>query len=105
LDKKGLCTENEAATYIKQSLQAVQYIHSLGIIHRDLKLENLLLQSLASGDKIVKIADFGLAAYSGKDGVKTKVGTPDYVAPEVLLKDVYNKEADVWSLGIVTYIL
>ena len=100
-------TEQDAANIMKQVFEALAYIHSNGIIHRDLKLENLLLVNKnASGDElIVKLADFGLSRIYRGQIVRTACGTPFYVAPEVLLGTGYGTEVEMWSAGVMLFIL
>lgn len=92
-------------------LSAVSYLHKNSIIHRDLKPENILLVSSAD-DTEIKLTDFGLAKKADHDGLKTFCGTPQYFAPEVLRRKGtingegrYGTAADMWSLGVVLYIL
>jgi len=102
---RGKYTEKDAAKIIQQVASACEYLHSLGIVHRDLKPENLLLESKAP-DARVKIADFGLSKIMEAQSVlQTACGTPGYVAPEVLIGEGYNQEVDVWSVGVIMYIL
>lgn len=102
LDKRanGL-TEPEVQTCAYQLLDAVQYLHSLKIIHRDINAANTLL----GGDGVVKLADFGVSAFSKKNKQSTFIGSPMWMAPEVIKcetdpKNVYTNKCDVWSLGI-----
>jgi len=100
---RGVYTEGDAANVIRQILEAVAYMHENGIAHRDLKPENLLLLSPTSD--IIKITDFGLSKDFGAGTLKTSCGTPDYVAPEVLKGLPYDHSVDIWSIGVITYIL
>jgi calcium/calmodulin-dependent protein kinase I len=100
---RGVYTEKDAAQVVKQILEAVSYMHENGIAHRDLKPENLLLLSPTSN--VVKITDFGLSKDFGSGQLKTSCGTPDYVAPEVLKGQPYDHSVDIWSIGVITYIL
>jgi len=103
--KKGYYSEKEAIFLIKQILEAVKYLHEHEIAHRDLKPENLLCSEV-DGIDIIKIADFGLSKmFSGNEKLKTGCGTPGYVAPEILLQDTYDNKVDLWSIGVITYIL
>merc|ERR1712000_586434 len=104
----GAYTEAAAATLVLNMVSAIDYLHSMNIVHRDLKPENLLLKD-DSDISEVKLADFGLSKIIS-DGVQkqlmqTACGTPGYVAPEVLTADGYDKEVDLWSIGVITYIL
>lgn len=84
---------------------ALQYLHENGVVHRDLKPENLLYADL-SPDAPLKIGDFGLSKIvDEQDTMKTVCGTPGYCAPEVLHGCPYGPEVDMWSVGVITYIL
>ena len=97
-----------------QVLSALEYLHSFGVLHRDLKPENLLLESEAD-DARVKVADFGASKLVISCGAKTPCGSLGYAAPEQLrglkfAQDAayvapYDKEVDLWSVGVITYIL
>jgi len=83
-------------------VSGLTYLHSLGIIHRDLKAENILITE--KGD--VRIIDFGLSKImSSSENSNEGVGTVNYVAPEVLVRQNYTNKVDVWSLGIVLYFM
>eukprot|EP00979_Chaetoceros_neogracilis_P006416 scaffold1307_cov260-Chaetoceros_neogracile.AAC.4 len=102
----GHFSEKDAANLIGCILDAIAYCHDeKQIVHRDLKPENFLFASNAD-DAPVKIIDFGLSRHAVLPGsmMKTKVGTPYYVAPEVL-KRKYTKSCDIWSIGVISYIL
>lgn len=102
---RGSIPEKEAATIVHKILLAIAYLHEMGIVHRDLKPENLLL-SEKTGHAQIKISDFGLSKiFNEVEVMKTACGTPGYVAPEVLRRQGYSKEVDLWSLGVITYIL
>lgn len=102
---KGQYSEEDAAHLVKQILEAIKYVHDHGIAHRDLKPENLLLGESTDGKDFVKIADFGLSKDFGEEQLQTSCGTPDYVAPEVLLGEPYDMSVDIWSIGVITYVL
>jgi calcium/calmodulin-dependent protein kinase I len=102
--EKGSYTERDASHLIRQVLEAVDYMHDKGIVHRDLKPENLLYYSAAEDSKIM-ISDFGLSKTEESGAMATACGTPGYVAPEVLAQQPYDKEVDVWSIGVIAYIL
>ena len=97
--------ESRACKLVHSLATALFYLHSYGIVHRDLKPENMLM--VDDGEESdIKIADFGLAKMVGPNEVcKESFGTLSYVAPEVLLQQSYDKSADVWSLGVVSYLL
>ncbi|XP_061906110.1 calcium/calmodulin-dependent protein kinase type 1D-like isoform X2 [Entelurus aequoreus] len=101
---KGVFTEKDASTVIKQVLEAVSYLHDNSIVHRDLKPENLLYYSTDENAKIM-VSDFGLSKTLEHGVMSTACGTPGYVAPEVLAQKPYNKTVDCWSIGVITYIL
>lgn len=97
-------TEAECARLVKQMLCAVRYLHSKGIIHRDLKLENFLFSS-TSPDSELKMIDFGLSKHFKFGEVQHEaVGTPYTVAPEVILGS-YDERCDIWAIGVITYLL
>merc|ERR1719203_2490659 len=102
--EKGSYTEKDAADLIKQVLSAVAYMHEEGVVHRDLKPENLLYYSAETDSKIM-ISDFGLSKMEDSGLMATACGTPGYVAPEVLAQKPYGKAVDVWSIGVISYIL
>ncbi|CAL4914138.1 unnamed protein product [Urochloa decumbens] len=102
----GRLKEDEARKYFQQLINAVDYCHSRGVYHRDLKLENLLLD--AAGN--LKVSDFGLSALTEQvkaDGLlHTTCGTPNYVAPEVIEDGGYDgATADIWSCGVILFVL
>jgi len=103
--------EGAARGLTKSILEAVSYLHEQGVVHRDLKLENILMVSERE-DVEMKLTDFGLAAKLDTDGLRTFCGTPQYFAPEVLRRRTtvhglgrYGREADMWSVGVILYIL
>ncbi|XP_020292750.1 calcium/calmodulin-dependent protein kinase type 1 isoform X4 [Pseudomyrmex gracilis] len=102
--EKGSYTEKDASGLIRQVLEAVGYMHDQGVVHRDLKPENLLYYSPDEDSKIM-ISDFGLSKMEDSGIMATACGTPGYVAPEVLAQKPYGKAVDVWSIGVISYIL
>jgi len=96
-------SEEEAAKLIRPLLESVAYLHDLGIVHRDIKPENILV-----GDNLddLKIADFGLSKMLlPKERMDTACGTLSYVAPEVLTMQGYGQEADIWSVGVIMFLI
>lgn len=118
--RKTSLRQDETKALFKQILTGLQYLHGMNIIHRDIKPENILLnitkrsdpKELQKGpwdaDEIdiqVKIADFGLAKFTGEmQFTNTLCGTPSYVAPEVLRKTDYSSKVDMWSAGVLLYV-
>jgi len=97
--------ESTAATIIRSLAAALYYLHSYGIIHRDLKPENVLFKSKESISE-VKIIDFGLAKFVGPtEKCYESCGTLSYAAPELVDGKPYDKAADIWSLGVIAYLL
>lgn len=101
---KGSFSEKEAAEVIKTVVTAIKYLHGIKIVHRDLKPENLLFSTPAN-DAQIKITDFGLAKAKAASDMQTACGTPGYVAPEVLKNEMYGPAVDMWSIGVILYIL
>lgn len=101
----GRFSEDEARFFFQQLISGVSYCHSMQICHRDLKLENTLLDG--SPTPRLKICDFGYSKSSVLHSQpKSTVGTPAYIAPEVLLDKEYDgKIADVWSCGVTLYVM
>ena len=96
--------ESVACQIIHQLVMAVQFIHSIGIIHRDLKPENILMTD--NNPPEIRLLDFGLSKMIGPTEKCTEpYGTLSFVAPEVLLGKPYTKEVDLWSIGIITFLL
>lgn len=115
---KGLLSEAEASHLVRQVISAVSYLHENGVVHRDIKLENILLskgpmlnrfgESPGSDQQIeLKLIDFGLAKSIMESSTTTKTffGTVGYIAPEMLSRKPYTKAVDVWALGVLTFIL
>ncbi|CAO2632333.1 Hormonally up-regulated neu tumor-associated kinase [Lemmus lemmus] len=101
-EKKRL-DEAEARRYIRQLISAVEHLHRAGVVHRDLKIENLLLDE----DNNIKLIDFGLSNCAGilgySDPFSTQCGSPAYAAPELLARKKYGPKIDVWSIGVNMY--
>lgn len=97
--------ESEARRLLRQLVDALRYLHSQNIVHRDLKLENILLDAYGN----IKIIDYGLGNFydpTGQHLLNTFCGSPDYAAPEMWKAAPYTgPEVDVWSLGVILYVL
>jgi serine/threonine protein kinase len=103
---KGSYSERDAACVVRQIVDAVAYLHApeRNIVHRDLKPENIL----SSGDgpeERIKLIDFGLSRQAGAAPLNTLCGSSLYIAPELLSREGYDKQIDMWSLGVIVYIL
>ncbi|CAK59596.1 unnamed protein product (macronuclear) [Paramecium tetraurelia] len=98
--KNNLLTEQEAKTIFTQILAGMKYLAEQSIVHRDLKLDNILIDE----KNTIKIADFGFAKYyNSEDIFVSYCGTPATMAPEILNKQSYDFKCDIWSLGVILY--
>ncbi|XP_029354624.1 death-associated protein kinase 2a isoform X2 [Echeneis naucrates] len=106
LAQKESLSEEEATQFIKQILEGVNYLHTRKIAHFDLKPENIMLLDKNVALPRIKLIDFGLA-HRIEAGVEFKniFGTPEFVAPEIVNYEPLGLEADMWSIGVITYIL
>lgn len=98
---EGVIQESEAKKIVFQMCLALNHLHEKNIAHRDIKLENFLFKT--KGSLEVKLIDFGLAYNHSKTLMNSHVGTPYYVAPEILQEQSYNSLCDEWSLGVCIY--
>ena len=104
-EKKFNFTEKRAAELIYEISIGVKYLHKYGIIHRDLKPDNIMLTE-ANDKGHIKIMDFGLSKILGKkEKTSDGFGTLTFVSPEVLIRKPYNKEIDIWSIGVILYLM
>ncbi|XP_013883299.1 death-associated protein kinase 2 [Austrofundulus limnaeus] len=98
--------ESEAIQFIKQILEGLRFMHSNNIAHFDLKPENIMLSDKVSPRPIIKLIDFGLAYhFSPGEEYRSTSGTPQYIAPEVINCEPLSTATDMWSIGVITYIL
>eukprot|EP00052_Salpingoeca_macrocollata_P016528 m.132935 g.132935 ORF g.132935 m.132935 type:complete len:357 (+) comp20083_c0_seq1:3-1073(+) len=99
-------SERDARNLVQQVLSAAAYCHSQGIVHRDIKPENILLANTLQHGKQIKLIDFGLAMQSQSDwSFRGFCGTILYMSPEIILQKPYDSPVDVWSIGVIFYIL
>ncbi|KAL4613612.1 myosin light chain kinase 3 isoform X2 [Arapaima gigas] len=104
VDENYQLTELDAIVFVRQICEGVQYLHQQYILHLDLKPENILCVS-TTGNQI-KIIDFGLARkYRPREKLKVNFGTPEFLAPEVVNYDFVSFPTDMWSVGVITYML
>ncbi len=104
LQTKGKLEEGNAREIAISLLHGIAHLHEIGVIHRDIKLENVLIDDRTDGHLSSVIIDFGLATYAKEDR-GTICGTPGYVAPELLFKRQYSEKVDIYSAGIVLYMI
>ncbi|XP_067833482.1 death-associated protein kinase 2-like, partial [Heptranchias perlo] len=103
---KEILSEDQAMEFIQQILQAVGYLHSKSISHLDLKPENILLLEKDVPNPHIKLIDFGLAQKIEEGAeFRSMCGTPQYIAPEIINYEPLGPPADMWSVGVITYIL
>lgn len=106
IKSKGLYRESDARPVMRNFISALEYLHERNIVHRDLKPENLLLASKENNWDL-KIADFGLATVIENANTKLylRCGSPGYVSPELLQEKGYDCRADIFSVGVIFYII
>lgn len=103
-NKNGVFSETEAYSVFSPLISSISYCHRYGIAHRDIKPENVLFDSKGK----LKLADFGYAEWfwvNKKRMMTGVVGSPYYIAPEILLRKEYNEKVDVWSAGVILYVM
>lgn len=109
--EKGVLTEVESRAFWAQMLVGVEYMHSLSIAHRDIKLENVLLVRHPNSRMTILLTDFGLSRVITTDGEsvalsRTMCGTPEYMSPEIIANEPFDAfQADVWAMGVALYVM
>ena len=104
IQKEKCFTEKKARIIFKQLLSAVNHLHKKNIVHRDLKPENIVFIKTKNNDIFIKIIDFGASITFKGENLSQELGTIYYIAPEVFMNN-YNEKADIWSCGIILYIM
>ncbi|KAJ3226455.1 Serine/threonine-protein kinase 33 [Chytriomyces hyalinus] len=101
------CSDQDVRIIVRRISDAVGYLHAHGIVHRDIKPQNILLSTMDPLDPLnVKVSDFGLATWVDKCTMMDNVvGTPLYMAPEIIQNLPYSAQCDIWSIGVMTYLL
>lgn len=112
LKEKGTFSEDETRTIVARLTSAISYLHKDGMVHRDLKLENILLSKNpddSSDNLYIKVTDFGLSVVKGgvshENMMMDFCGTPMYMAPEIIENKTYSEKCDVWAIGVIVYTL
>ncbi|KAK7791247.1 hypothetical protein R5R35_009156 [Gryllus longicercus] len=110
--KKKVFTEDETRKVVASLASAVSYLHRNDIVHRDLKLENILVSTNPSDPEdnlFIKVTDFGLSVVRGGVGHESMLqemcGTPAYMSPELFGERMYSQQCDVWAMGVIMYLL
>ncbi|XP_037314277.2 myosin light chain kinase 2, skeletal/cardiac muscle isoform X1 [Pungitius pungitius] len=104
IDENDTLMELDAVLFIRQICEGLQHMHKMYILHLDLKPENILCVSRVTNK--IKIIDFGLARiYKPREKLRVNFGTPEFLAPEVINYDFVSFNTDMWSLGVITYML
>ncbi|KAJ8337095.1 hypothetical protein SKAU_G00383150 [Synaphobranchus kaupii] len=104
IDENYKLTELDSVHFIRQICEGIQHMHKMSIVHLDLKPENIMCVSRLTSK--IKIIDFGLARiYKPKERLKVNFGTPEFLAPEVVNYEFVSFRTDMWSLGVITYML
>jgi len=94
---------NIARRFFKQIAECMCYLHSLNVVHRDIKLDNILIEE---DTKMVKMIDFGFSVIVNQNRLKIFCGTPNYMSPEIVRRVDYDgKPVDMWALGVLLYVM
>ena len=101
--RKGVISELDVTKIAKQLFMAINYLHSNDIVHRDIKPENILIDNIDTME--IKLTDFGFATFHQQQSLDDVLGSPIYMPPEIIKEQKYGNKVDVWSSGVVTYVL
>jgi calcium/calmodulin-dependent protein kinase I len=104
LARRTTYSEDDARKLARRLLETMRDMHKRGYVHRDLKPENLLLK-FEEVDSNILVADFGFSRKIPSEGLRTRCGTPAFVAPEILVGSNYHEEIDMWSVGVLLFLL
>jgi serine/threonine protein kinase len=99
IQRLGRLDERTAAHYLCELCDVISFCHHKHVMHRDLKLENILIEL----DGELRLADFGLSVHSPDSARGTRCGTPEYAAPEIITGKVYDERVDVWAIGVLLF--
>jgi len=100
---RGEHNEAKVSCYVRQIASALDYLHERDIVHRDVKPESILVYQPPNADPVVTLASFSIARKMKNGEARTLCGHPEYVAPEIVMKNPYGSKADIWALGITIY--
>ncbi len=105
MQKQESFSEERVQSIIFQVIKALTYMHEQNLLHRDLKSENVMVADSEEGEDIfIKLIDFGFAKMAKKgENLTEQLGTPYYIAPEIIANKKYDFKVDIWSLGVMTY--
>jgi serine/threonine protein kinase len=104
IEKRGYFSEDEVVRFTRKLLEVIAYMHSVGVVHRDLKPDNIMLDSPYDISSF-KVCDFGLAGILTSEPFTLRCGSPGYIAPEILKGVHYDSKVDLFSAGVITYLL
>ena len=105
LEKNGKLSEETSSIVIREVVEGINFLHKHSIIHRDIKLQNIVLAHVTSNliQGMAKICDFGWSVYCPKEFRTTICGTPIYLSPQILTGKQYNKKIDIWAIGSLAH--
>ena len=103
--KRKILVEKNISYIVYQILLAVNYMHEKKIAHRDLKPQNILMESKDPNNLTIKVSDLGFSCYYNEEGMKHVMGTPLFMAPEFFARRSYTSKVDIWAIGVITYLM